>query len=123
LDATWLARVQFALTIMFHFLFPPITMGLAFLIAIIETKRWRGGSDVYRRASDFWLKILAVNFVVGVASVIVMEFQLGTNWAGYSRFVWDIFGAPSRPRASSRSSWSRDSSARSSSAGSAALPS
>ncbi len=94
MDATWLARVQFALTIMFHFLFPPITMGLAFLIAILETKRWRGGSDVYRRASDFWLKIFAVNFVVGVASGIVMEFQFGTNWAGYSRFVGDIFGAP-----------------------------
>jgi len=93
-DATWLARMQFALTVMFHFLFPPITMGLALLISILETKRWRTGSDVYRRASDFWLKLFAVNFVVGVATGIVMEFQFGTNWAGYSRFVGDIFGAP-----------------------------
>jgi cytochrome d ubiquinol oxidase subunit I len=94
LDAVLLARAQFALTVMFHFLFPPITMGLALLIAIIETARWRTGKDVYRRMSDFWLKIFAVNFAVGVASGIVMEFQFGTNWAGYSRFVGDIFGAP-----------------------------
>jgi cytochrome d ubiquinol oxidase subunit I len=93
-DAVLLARAQFALTIMFHFLFPPITIGLAFLIAIIETARWRTGRDLYRRMSDFWLKIFAVNFVVGVASGIVMEFQFGTNWASYSRFVGDIFGAP-----------------------------
>ena len=94
MDAVWLARVQFALTVMFHFLFPPITMGLALLIAWIETRRWRTGKDVYRRMSDFWLKLLALNFVVGVASGIVMEFQFGTNWAGYSRFVGDVFGAP-----------------------------
>lgn len=94
MDAVLLARAQFALTIIFHFLFPPITIGLAFLIAIIETMRWRTGQDLYRRMSDFWLKIFAVNFVVGVASGIVMEFQFGTNWASYSRFVGDIFGAP-----------------------------
>lgn len=94
MDVVLLARAQFALTIMFHFLFPPITMGLALLITIIETARWRTGRDLYRRMSDFWLKVFAVNFVVGVASGIVMEFQFGTNWAGYSRFVGDIFGAP-----------------------------
>lgn len=94
MDVVLLARAQFALTIIFHFLFPPITIGLALLIAILETLRWRTGKDLYRRASDFWLKIFAVNFVVGVASGIVMEFQFGTNWAGYSRFVGDIFGAP-----------------------------
>ncbi|HEX2836425.1 MAG TPA: cytochrome ubiquinol oxidase subunit I [Thermoanaerobaculia bacterium] len=94
MDVVWLARVQFAMTIMFHFLFPPITMGLALLITAIETARWRTGKDLYRRMSDFWLKIFAVNFVVGVASGIVMEFQFGTNWASYSRFVGDIFGAP-----------------------------
>jgi len=79
---------------MFHFLFPPITIGLALLITIIETLRGRTGKELYRRASDFWLRIFAVNFVVGVATGIVMEFQFGTNWAGYSRFVGDIFGAP-----------------------------
>lgn len=94
MDAVLLARAQFALTIMFHFLFPPLTIGLAFLIALIETARWRTGNDLYRRMSDFWLKVFAVNFVVGVASGIVMEFQFGTNWASYSRFVGDIFGAP-----------------------------
>ncbi|HEX6087183.1 MAG TPA: cytochrome ubiquinol oxidase subunit I [Thermoanaerobaculia bacterium] len=94
MDAVLLARAQFALTIMFHFLFPPITIGLAFLIALIETARWRTGKELYRRMSDFWLRIFAVNFVVGVASGIVMEFQFGTNWASYSRFVGDIFGAP-----------------------------
>jgi cytochrome d ubiquinol oxidase subunit I len=94
LDVVLLARIQFALTIMFHFLFPPITIGLALLITIIETMRWRTGNDLYRRMSDFWLKIFAVNFVVGVATGIVMEFQFGTNWASYSRFVGDIFGAP-----------------------------
>lgn len=94
MDAVLLARAQFALTIMFHFLFPPITIGLALLLTVIETLRWRTGKDLYRRMSDFWLKIFAVNFVVGVATGIVMEFQFGTNWASYSRFVGDIFGAP-----------------------------
>ncbi len=94
MEAVFLARVQFALTVMFHFLFPPISIGLGFLIFLLETARWRTGKDVYRRASDFWLKIFAVNFAVGVATGIVMEFEFGTNWAGYSRFVGDIFGAP-----------------------------
>jgi cytochrome d ubiquinol oxidase subunit I len=94
MDALWLARLQFSLTIMFHFLFPPISIGLGFLIFLLETARWRTGKDVYRRASDFWLKLFAVNFAVGVATGIVMEFEFGTNWAGYSRFVGDVFGAP-----------------------------
>ena len=94
MDAVWLARLQFSLTIMFHFLFPPISIGLGFLIFLLETVRWRTGKDVYRRASDFWLKIFGINFAVGVASGIVMEFEFGTNWAGYSRFVGDVFGAP-----------------------------
>jgi cytochrome d ubiquinol oxidase subunit I len=94
MDVVLLARAQFALTVMFHFLFPPITMGLSLLIAIFETLRWRTGNDLYRKASDFWLRIFALTFAVGVASGIVLEFQFGTNWAGYSRFVGDIFGAP-----------------------------
>jgi cytochrome bd ubiquinol oxidase subunit I len=94
MDVVWLARLQFSLTIMFHFLFPPITIGLGFLIFLLETARWRTGRDLYRRASDFWLRIFAVTFVVGVATGIVMEFEFGTNWATYSRFVGDIFGAP-----------------------------
>ena len=94
MDIVWLARVQFALTVMFHFLFPPISIGLSLLIAILETMRWRTGKRLYERAADFWLKIFAVTFAVGVATGIVMEFEFGTNWAGYSRFVGDIFGAP-----------------------------
>ena len=94
MDVVLLSRVQFALTIMFHFLFPPISIGLAFFIAMVETARWKTGKDLYRRISDFWLKIFAVTFAIGVATGIVMEFQFGTNWAGYSRFVGDIFGAP-----------------------------
>ncbi len=94
MDVVALARLQFAVTVMFHFVFPSITIGLAFLVFLLETVRWRTGRDVYRRASDFWLRILAVTFVVGVATGIVMEFEFGTNWAAYSRFVGDIFGAP-----------------------------
>src|SRR5271169_5320923 len=94
MDVVWLARLQFAFTVMFHFLFPPISIGLALLIALVETARHRTGRAVYTRMSDFWLRIFAVTFVVGVATGIVMEFQFGTNWAGYSRFVGDIFGAP-----------------------------
>ena len=94
MDPVWLARLQFSLTVMFHFLFPPISIGLGFLIFVLETARWRTGRDVYRRASDLWIRIFAINFAVGVATGIVMEFEFGTNWAGYSRFVGDIFGAP-----------------------------
>jgi cytochrome d ubiquinol oxidase subunit I len=94
MDVVLLARVQFALTVAFHFLFPPITIGLALLIALVETARWRTGRSLFERLSDFWLKIFALNFAVGVATGIVMEFQFGTNWATYSRFVGDIFGAP-----------------------------
>jgi cytochrome bd ubiquinol oxidase subunit I len=94
MDPVWLARLQFSLTIMFHFLFPPISIGLSALVFLLETARWRTGRDVYRRASDFWIRVFAINFSVGVATGVVMEFQFGTNWAGYSRFVGDVFGAP-----------------------------
>jgi cytochrome bd ubiquinol oxidase subunit I len=94
MDVVSLARLQFALTIMFHFIFPAITIGLALLIAMVETARWRTGSPILERLSDFWLKLFASTFAVGVATGIVMEFQFGTNWATYSRFVGDVFGAP-----------------------------
>jgi cytochrome d ubiquinol oxidase subunit I len=94
MDVVLLARLQFALTVAFHFLFPPITIGLALLIALIETARWRTGRALYERLSDFWLRLFGLNFAVGVATGVVMEFQFGTNWATYSRFVGDIFGAP-----------------------------
>lgn len=94
MDAVLLARLQFALTIGFHFLFPPITIGLAWLLVIVETIGWRKKSEVYQKIGKFFAKVLAITFAVGVATGIVMEFQFGTNWAEYSKFVGDIFGAP-----------------------------
>jgi cytochrome d ubiquinol oxidase subunit I len=94
MDALLLARLQFALTVGFHFLFPPITIGLAWLLVIVETLGWRKRDEVYARIGSFFGKILGLTFAVGVASGIVMEFQFGTNWAEYSKFVGDIFGAP-----------------------------
>jgi cytochrome d ubiquinol oxidase subunit I len=94
MDAVLLARLQFAMTIGFHFLFPPITIGLAWLLVVVETLGWRKKDDVYTRIGIFFGKILGLTFAVGVATGIVMEFQFGTNWAQYSKFVGDIFGAP-----------------------------
>jgi cytochrome d ubiquinol oxidase subunit I len=93
-DVVQLSRIQFALTISFHFVFPAITIGLAGLIAIVETLRWWTRRDVYDRLSVFLTKLFAVTFVIGVVSGVVMEFQFGTNWAVFSGFVGDIFGAP-----------------------------
>ncbi len=94
MDAVLLARLQFALTIGFHFFFPPITIGLSWLILIAETLGWKRNEAVYVRIGTFFGKILGLTFAVGVASGIVMEFQFGTNWAEFSKFVGDIFGAP-----------------------------
>ncbi|UCE61282.1 MAG: cytochrome ubiquinol oxidase subunit I [Phycisphaerales bacterium] len=94
LDALLLSRLQFALTIGFHFLFPPLSIGLAWLVVIMEWRGWKRGDEDYVRAGKFFGKILGVTFAVGVATGIVMEFQFGTNWAQYSKFVGDIFGAP-----------------------------
>ncbi len=94
MDAVLLARLQFAMTIGFHFLFPPITIGLAWLLVVIETMHLRGKGEVYERLGKWFARILGLTFVLGVATGIVMEFQFGTNWSAYSRFVGDIFGAP-----------------------------
>jgi len=93
-DVVQLSRLQFALTISFHFIFPSITIGLAGLIAITETLRWRTKRDVYDRMAVFLAKLFAVTFVIGVVSGVVMEFQFGTNWSTFSAYVGDIFGAP-----------------------------
>jgi len=93
MDVVLLSRLQFALTIMFHYLFPPLTIGLGLLIVIYEIQHVRTGDPAWRRVVDFWVKLFAVSFAVGVASGIVMEFQFGTNWAVYSRFVGDVFGS------------------------------
>jgi cytochrome bd ubiquinol oxidase subunit I len=94
MDTLFLSRLQFALTIGFHFLFPPISIGLAWLLVAMEGASWRTGNPVYERMSRMFAKLLALTFVVGVATGIVMEFQFGTNWSEYSKFVGDIFGAP-----------------------------
>ncbi len=94
MDALLLARLQFAITVGFHFIFPPISIGLAWMLAIAEWIGWRRGDTEFVRIGKFFGKILAVNFAVGVATGIVMEFQFGTNWAAYSKYVGDIFGAP-----------------------------
>ena len=94
MDVVLLARIQFALTVGFHFLFPPLTIGLAWLLVAIEWRGWRSGDSTWVRMGKFFGKLLALTFAVGVATGIVMEFQFGTNWATYSKFVGDIFGAP-----------------------------
>ena len=94
LDPVLLSRLQFAMTIGFHFIFPPVSIGLAWLLVIVEGLGWRRGDEVYVRMGKFFGRLLAVTFVMGVATGIVMEFQFGTNWAEYSKFVGDIIGVP-----------------------------
>jgi cytochrome d ubiquinol oxidase subunit I len=94
LDPLFLSRLQFGMTIGFHFLFPPLTIGLSWLLVIVEWMGWRKGDEDYIRAGKFFGKMLGLIFAMGVASGIVMEFQFGTNWSAYSKFVGDIFGAP-----------------------------
>ena len=94
MDAVLLSRIQFAMTVGFHFLFPPVSIGVAWLLVIIESFGYKRKEEVYIRAGKFFGKILALTFSIGVATGIVMEFQFGTNWAEYSKFVGDIFGAP-----------------------------
>lgn len=94
MDPVLLARLQFALTIGFHFIFPPISIGLAWLLVVIEWRAWRRGDPADAALGKLFAKLLAVTFAVGVATGILMEFQFGTNWARYSAFVGDVFGAP-----------------------------
>lgn len=94
MDAVFLSRLQFGLTAFFHFLFPPLSIGLAALIAVIEFLHWRSKKEIYDRLVRFWSRLFIITFAVGVATGITMEFQFGTNWSQYSKFVGDIFGAP-----------------------------
>ncbi|MCD7097301.1 cytochrome ubiquinol oxidase subunit I [Stenotrophomonas sp. MMGLT7] len=89
-----LSRLQFALTAMYHFLFVPLTLGLSFLLAIMESVYVMTGKDVWRRMTVFWGVLFGINFAMGVGTGIVMEFQFGMNWSYYSHYVGDIFGAP-----------------------------
>ncbi|MDX9813581.1 MAG: cytochrome ubiquinol oxidase subunit I [Sulfurimonadaceae bacterium] len=88
------SRAQFALTAMYHWLFVPLTLGLGFIVAIMESIYVKTGSDFWKKTTRFWMGLFAINFAIGVATGIIMEFEFGTNWANYSWFVGDIFGAP-----------------------------
>ena len=92
-DVVTLSRIQFAFTIMFHYLFPPLTIGLGVVIAYLEGMFVWTKKEIYIEAAKFWTGIFGVNFALGVATGIVMEFEFGTNWATYSRFVGDVFGS------------------------------
>jgi cytochrome d ubiquinol oxidase subunit I len=93
MDVLFLSRLQFALTIMFHYLFPPLTIGLGALLVFMEGMYLKTKDPQYESMAKFWTRIFAVNFAMGVATGIVMEFQFGTNWANYSRYVGDVFGS------------------------------
>lgn len=93
MDLVLLSRLQFALTVMFHYLFPPVTIGLGVVLVFLEYRWLRTGDAIYHQAARFWTKVFGINFALGVASGIVMEFQFGTNWAVYSRYVGDVFGS------------------------------
>ena len=93
-DVAFLSRLQFTLTVAFHFVFVPLSIGLGLITAIAETRHYRSKKPEDGIAARFWLKIFTTTFAIGVATGITMEFSFGTNWADYSRFVGDIFGAP-----------------------------
>ncbi|TLX77577.1 cytochrome ubiquinol oxidase subunit I [Labilibacter sediminis] len=88
------SRAQFALTAMYHWIFVPLTLGLGFIIAFMETIYVKTGNPEWKRITKFWMKLFGINFAIGVATGIILEFEFGTNWSNYSWFVGDIFGAP-----------------------------
>src|SRR5689334_2305087 len=93
MDLLLLSRLQFALTIMFHYIYPPLSIGLGMIIVIMETMYILTKNPLYHKMTRFWVKIFGLNFAIGVATGIVMEFEFGTNWATYSRYVGDVFGS------------------------------
>ena len=93
-DLVDLSRLQFALTAMYHFIFVPLTLGLSFMLVVMELAYVISGKQMYKDMTRFWGKLFGINFAIGVATGLTMEFQFGTNWAYYSHYVGDIFGAP-----------------------------
>jgi cytochrome d ubiquinol oxidase subunit I len=93
-NALTLSRIQFAFTVGYHFIYVPLSIGLALMVVIHERRYYKSGAEADKAASNFWIKLFAATFAVGVATGITMEFAFGTNWANYSRFVGNIFGAP-----------------------------
>ena len=94
IDVVELSRLQFAATALYHFLFVPLTLGLSWILVIMESVYVMTGKEIYRDMTKFWGKLFGINFAMGVTTGITMEFQFGTNWAYYSHYVGDIFGAP-----------------------------
>lgn len=92
-DVLWLSRLQFAFTIAFHYIYPPLSIGLGVFLVAIEGLWLKTKNPLYHQIARFWVKVFALTFAIGVASGIVMEFEFGTNWATYSRFVGDVFGS------------------------------
>lgn len=88
------SRAQFALTAMYHWIFVPLTLGLAYIVAIMETIYVKTGDEFWKKTTKFWMTLFGINFAIGVATGIILEFEFGTNWSNYSWFVGDIFGAP-----------------------------
>jgi cytochrome bd ubiquinol oxidase subunit I len=88
------SRAQFALTAIYHWIFVPLTLGLSFIVAMMETIYVRTGREEWKRMTRFWMTLFGINFAIGVATGIILEFEFGTNWSNYSWFVGDIFGAP-----------------------------
>jgi len=94
MDVLTLSRLQFAVTAAFHFIFVPLTLGLSILIAYMESRYVRTNDAMYLKMTKFWGKLFLINFALGIVTGITMEFQFGMNWAEYSKYVGDIFGAP-----------------------------
>src|ERR1700691_1688560 len=94
MDVVTLSRLQFALTALYHFLFVPLTLGLSMILVIMESVYVMTGLEVWKRMTKFWGLLFGINFAMGVATGITMEFQFGTNWAYYAHYVGDIFGTP-----------------------------
>ena len=94
MDPELLARIQFAFTAGFHFLFPPLSIGLGVFLVVVQGFAYKLKTPEWRSLADYWTKIFALIFAFGVATGIVLEFEFGTNWARYSRFVGDVFGSP-----------------------------
>ena len=93
MDVLMLSRIQFGATIAFHYIYPPLSIGLSVLLVIMEAAWLKTRNPVYHQMARFWTKVFALTFAIGVATGIVMEFEFGTNWATYSRYVGDVFGS------------------------------
>ena len=93
MDVLTLSRIQFAATIAFHYIYPPLSIGLGVILVLMEGAWLKTGNHLYHQMARFWTKVFALTFAIGVATGIVMEFEFGTNWATYSRFVGDVFGS------------------------------